>query len=410
MKKRLLVLSVDRDDDLREKAKVSGPVIGRQANLEAATKLALADPEEPDANAIFEGVKIYDELKKKGDVNTELEIVTITGSRKLGYAADKEVSKQLDRVLSEFRADSCVFISDGYDDEEILPIINSRVKVDSAKIITMKQAKELEKTYFVLLEKLKEPYYARIIIGIPALVILALAFSELLGFGWKPVAVVIGFYLFLKGFGYEETVLSRLLEFKFSVENISFVVYLAAVPLILVSLWLGLQEYANGSQTVVDSVKIIAYTIRSTLVLLPWAAVMVIAGRVIDLFREGRKFEIIKYGLYVVTVFILWILLKSASDWVVADAYFADFVKTIVLSILLAFVSIEATKRIRANVAAGMKLENKEALNELGTYIGKIVGVDKKKGVFFVQTTLGQKLSYPFEQIANVEEKVVVKR
>ncbi|MBI5158777.1 DUF373 family protein [Candidatus Micrarchaeota archaeon] len=408
-KRKVLVLCIDRDNDLREKAKVNGPIIGRDANLEAATKLALADPEEPDANAIFEAVKEFDELKKS-ERNAEVQVATLTGSRKLGYTADKEISRQLDKIMSEFQAESCVFVSDGYDDEEVLPIVNSRVKVDSTKIVIMKQAKELEKTYFVLLEKLKEPYYARIILGIPALVILAFAISEMLGFGWKPVVFVIGAYLLLKGFGFEEAILSKLLEFKFSVENISFVVYLAALPLVLISVWLGFQEYSTATAQAIDSVKIVAYTIRSTLILLPWAAVLAIAGMAVDSLREGRKFEIAKHGLYVVTVFLLWILLKTASDWVVADAYFIDFVKTIMFSIILAFVAIEATKRIRASIAAEMKLENKEALNEFGTYLGKIVGIDKKKSMLFVQTPLGQKLSYQLEQIASIDEKVVVKR
>ena len=38
--KRLLVLVVDIDADLQEKAKVKGPVVGRKAVSEAATKLA----------------------------------------------------------------------------------------------------------------------------------------------------------------------------------------------------------------------------------------------------------------------------------------------------------------------------------------------------------------------------------
>ena len=43
MKKPILVLCVDRDNDLFEKAKVHGPIIGREENLNAATKLALID-------------------------------------------------------------------------------------------------------------------------------------------------------------------------------------------------------------------------------------------------------------------------------------------------------------------------------------------------------------------------------
>ena len=86
--KGILILSVDRDNDLFEKAKISGPIIGREANLNAANKLALADPQDTDANAIFQAVKKYDELGK----DYEVQIVTLTGNKKLGYEADKTIA------------------------------------------------------------------------------------------------------------------------------------------------------------------------------------------------------------------------------------------------------------------------------------------------------------------------------
>ena len=43
-KEKILVLCVDRDNDLGDKAKVKGPVVGRDEILKAAGVLALADP------------------------------------------------------------------------------------------------------------------------------------------------------------------------------------------------------------------------------------------------------------------------------------------------------------------------------------------------------------------------------
>jgi len=404
-KRRLLVLCIDRDNDLGEKAKVTGPVIGRAANLEAATKLALADPEDTDANSIFEAIKIFDSLAKAG----EAQIATLTGHRSLGYRADKEISRQLERVLGEFPAGSCVFVSDGAGDEEVIPIISSRLRIESTRLVVMRQAKELEKTYFLLLEKLKEPYYARIILGIPALMLIAFALSDLLGFGWKPVAIAIGLYLLAKGFGLEEAILSSLSEFRLSVENISFVVYLAAIPLFIIALWLGFQAYTTSSQALANPVKTWALTIRNIMLLLPWAFLLIMAGRVMDLTREGRKFEAAKYILYVTTVLLLWFLFTVASDWVMADRYFADFVVAITASVVIAFAGVEVTRRIRAGIAAGMRLENKEALTEVGGYIGRIVGVDRRKGSLIVQTPLGQRLSYSLESIISIGERVVIR-
>ncbi|MEM4389648.1 MAG: DUF373 family protein [Candidatus Micrarchaeia archaeon] len=403
---RILVLCIDRDNDLGEKAGVHGPVIGRAANLEAATRLALADPEDTDANSIFEGIKIFDSLAKTG----EAQIATLTGHRALGYRADREISRQLERVLSEFPASSCVFVSDGADDEEVVPIISSRLRIESTRLVVMRQAKELEKTYFLLLEKLREPYYARIILGIPALVLIAFALSDMLGFGWKPVAVAIGLYLLAKGFGFEESILSAFAEFKPSIEHISFVIYLAAIPLFIISLWLGFQGYTSASHMLADPVKAWAVAIRNTLLLLPWAFLLIMAGRVTDLVREGKRFEAAKYILYITTVLLLWLLFTVASDWVMADRYFSDFVTAVIISIVIAFISVEVTKRIRASVAASMRLENKEVLTEAGTYIGRIVGVDRKRGMLIVQTSLGQRLTYSLERIAGIGERVIVRR
>ena len=63
---RLLILAVDIDNDLYRKTKIGGPLIGRVQNLNGATQLALADPEDTDANTMFQAVKIYDELKEAG--------------------------------------------------------------------------------------------------------------------------------------------------------------------------------------------------------------------------------------------------------------------------------------------------------------------------------------------------------
>ena len=60
--KRILILCVDRDGDLGAKAEIKTPVIGRDENLNAAVALALRDPEEPDANAMFEAVRVHDRL------------------------------------------------------------------------------------------------------------------------------------------------------------------------------------------------------------------------------------------------------------------------------------------------------------------------------------------------------------
>ena len=76
---KILVLCVDRDGDIGSKTENMTPILGRKKNLDAAIDLILKDPEEPDANAMFESIKIYDQLKKQGHPNEDFQIATISG-------------------------------------------------------------------------------------------------------------------------------------------------------------------------------------------------------------------------------------------------------------------------------------------------------------------------------------------
>lgn len=88
---RILVLCVDRDNDLGVKAQIKTPIIGNEDNMKAAIALALSDPEEPDANAIFEAVKIYRRLQQERKPNEFFEIASITGSELGGIGADRKM-------------------------------------------------------------------------------------------------------------------------------------------------------------------------------------------------------------------------------------------------------------------------------------------------------------------------------
>ena len=56
-----------------------------------------------------------------------------------------------------------------------------------------------------------------------------------------------------------------------------------------------------------------------------------------------------------------------------------------------------------------MKIEGKEAVNENGTYLGKIVGYDAHKGKLFIQSIFDKRYSVAISTISAVEERVVLK-
>ena len=211
---RTLVLCIDGDDDIGIKGKVKTPIIGREANIQAAAKLALADPEEADANAMFGAVKLYDKLLN--DYPDEaFEIATIAGSGKGGVVADRAMVRELSRIKKQFVPDGVILVTDGFADEDLLPIVQSRIPITSVHHVVVKHSERIEETYAVIFRYLKmlveDPYYSKVSLGVPGILLVIFGFllaSNQIENAGMVVAFVMGIVLVLKGFGWD----SRLAE------------------------------------------------------------------------------------------------------------------------------------------------------------------------------------------------------
>jgi putative membrane protein len=209
--KRILVLCVDRDGDLGTKAGVKTPAVGRVSNLDAAVSLALKDPEEPDANAIFEAIRIYDRLKDENRPEETVEVATLSGSELGGISADRKVVSELNEVLRMFEATEVILVSDGYSDEAVLPVIQSRIPVSSVRRIIIKHSESIEESAALFSRYLRllvdNPRYSRIILGLPGVLILLLGVLSIFGFVQYYIIVlgiVVSVFLVVKGFGVDK--------------------------------------------------------------------------------------------------------------------------------------------------------------------------------------------------------------
>lgn len=403
---RIIVLAVDIDNDLYRKTKISGPLIGRVQNLSGASQLALADPEDTDSNNMFEAVKIFDELKEDGYT---VNIATITGSEIEGYHADREISRQLELVLDRYKADSCIFVTDGASDKRVLPIIESRVKIGSVKIVTVKQAETLENTYFTVLEKLKEPHYARIIFGIPAILLLLFAISYAIGTGWQLPVAFIGFYLFIKGFGLEEGLLDSFRGFGFSIDSMSFVFYLCSIIFLATSIFIGFGNYSSQLQITGNQDLALEYGIEGFLLLFPAVLLLYLIGRIIDVRSKRYLFRIFKYGVYIGSSIILWVLLYSFDQWIIGQIYFGQFLYFATIAVIIGIAVSTLAGILRRRVLRSKKIKGKLVVNELGALMGKVGGLDLRRGMFIINTSFGNPISYSIDRIVEISDKVVIK-
>ncbi len=214
-RERILVLCVDRDDDLGGKASVKTPILGRKENINAALSLALRDPEEPDANAMFEAVRIFDRLKESSKEQEECQVATIAGSELGGVGADRKLVSELTEVLKTFAATDVVLVTDGYADEAVLPLVESRVPVTSVRRVVVKHSESIEETAALFSRYLRtlwqNPRYSRIVLGLPGILLVILGVLSLFGAlyaTWIAFLIVFGMFLFVRGFGLDKVALN----------------------------------------------------------------------------------------------------------------------------------------------------------------------------------------------------------
>lgn len=239
LEERILIVCVDRDDDLGVKTGIRGPVIGREANLEAASRLALMDPTEADSNAIFGAIKIYNEAKSLfSDLGTEVEVVTITGHHEKELLADEEINRQMDEVAKFFKPTSIVLVSDGADDELVIPILMRYAPIRSVRRVIVQQSREIEHTYVLLkryFEKLmRSPSSRSLLLGLPGAVLILYGFFSLVEFQkyfYIGVSILAGLLFLEKGFSLRDRVARWVSYFGRQVGFASLVIGLVGIAL-----------------------------------------------------------------------------------------------------------------------------------------------------------------------------------
>lgn len=189
---KILVICVDRDNDIGEKTGITTPVIGRDACIEAAQRLALEDPEDADSNSIFAAIKTYEDLISKG---YQTEVVTIAGVEDRGVQADQKILSEARKVLEIFAADGAVIVSDGEDDESVIPVIQNILPVISVQRVVMKVSRSVEYSYAVFGKYLKmlayDSKYSKFFLGVPGILLLIGGVATIFGYTAEIFAVLV---------------------------------------------------------------------------------------------------------------------------------------------------------------------------------------------------------------------------
>jgi putative membrane protein len=325
---RTLVLSVDRDDDIGWKAKVESPAIGRSACLKAANTLALADPEDSDVNAIFSAIKIYDELTEKGE---ETAIAVIAGNHLHMIEGDRRIATSLEQVIKETQATNCILVTDGAEDEYVIPIIQSKIPVSSIRRVIVNQMPNLEGTYYILKKFLDDPKISRMIfipLGLAMLLYASAYLFDAPGIATIIVIGVIGSYMLYKGFGFDEIVHSIIdaLRISLSRGRFSFVTYTTTILLIIIGFTVGFINVLKFYSTD-GSLGLLLYLMTFIYGSIEWfiiAGLVTSVGVIIDVYtneREGLG-KVIVFPFFVIA---LGFILYGASVYIISVSGVPDF-------------------------------------------------------------------------------------
>jgi putative membrane protein len=232
-----LVVSIDRSSGLQ----VEPPVVGWEAVQSLVSELGVDDPEDSRVNCVLEALRVTRDLS---DENEDAVVAVISASGE-SVSADRAVARQIDDLVAEHDPDSAVVIVDSAEDERLVPIVESRVQVDAVDRVVVRQARDIESTYYLLKQFLADEQLRKTVL-VPVGVAL-LAFPALLFVAASPqvalaaIAAVTGVFFLYKGLGIDAYLAALPGEVRDALYSgqVSLVTYVVAAGLAMIGVFVG---------------------------------------------------------------------------------------------------------------------------------------------------------------------------
>jgi putative membrane protein len=308
----LLVLCVDLDDDLGRKTGLETPVIGRDAVEDAAVELATADPEDSDVNVLFEGIHLHDSLADED----ELEVAAVTGLDGSDVAANRTVGEEVDTVLARLSAREdvrAIVVTDGAQDESVIPVIRSRVTIDSVRRVVVRQAQDLESMYYTIKQVLDDPETRGTILVPLGILLLIYPLAIIADSVGLPGAVfgltsgLLGLYVLGRGLGVErilDSVVDRGRSILYA-GRVTLITYVVAAALLVIGGVEGVQmlESLQETRASLGALEVMAALLFGAIQWFAAAGITSSLGRVTDEYlAEAFEWRYLNAPFYVVAI------------------------------------------------------------------------------------------------------------
>ena len=300
-----LVICIDRSGAIGRATNVPMPVAGWEAVRSLVTDAGLRDPEDASVNCLLESLRVARDLR---DEREEAVVAVVSAESDTAVGADRSIAAQLDDLVDRYDPRAAIVVVDSAEDEQVLPIVESRIPVDSVDRVVVRQARDIESTYYLLKQFLADEQLRSTILvpfGVALLLLPALFYWFSAGAAIAGVAGLLGAALLYKGLAIDRFVAGmpeRVREALYA-GQVSVVTYVVAGGLALVGGFFGV---LSASELAADAPRLVE-VMEFTYAAVPWfavAGVTAAVGRLLDeLIRdEGIRTQYLNLPFVIVAV------------------------------------------------------------------------------------------------------------
>lgn len=212
MRKKVLVLAVDYDDDI-SRAGVETPTIGYAKLVDAALRFGTVFPDDSDLNVLFHALRLYNELMESG---YDVEVALVSGSSDSHVEAGRRLRDQLTYLVGETGISEVVLVLDSVEDELVIPIVQNQASIVAIERVVVEQLRGVEETYVLvgkyMRKAIEDPKYSKIFFGLPGLLFLIYALisaSPYSKYAWEITLGFLGIFMVVRGFHIPELIMRK---------------------------------------------------------------------------------------------------------------------------------------------------------------------------------------------------------
>jgi putative membrane protein len=288
----VLVVCVDVNDGGNRDGSGEAQYIVGQEEIESLVYIVgLEDPENSQVNCLLEALKVTKELENAGE---KVEVAIVSGrAGAMVSDSSKSLARQLDLLIEEIKPDSAILVIGSIEEERLIPILESRIRIDAVDRVIVRQIHDLESRYYLAKRFLADDELRSTILvpmGVVLTILPILSYLVDIRTTFVVITTVLGVFVVYKALDIEDNIAilpTKVRETLYS-GRVSVVTYVVAVGLILVGIFIGVVNMptsGDGGKSLTSLMGFVHYGI-------PWVAlggVVMSLGKALDRIIRSRQ-------------------------------------------------------------------------------------------------------------------------